>query len=280
MRAGRHITQKVADLQRVIAQTAPRAAWVGVFLPVTRLFARPPAGIGATFAEVFAQAFCPVMVKEPKQPFRPFWLLFWPQNLTGQLRSFVGELPAFGRNFPHIFNVLCKFARCAISRRDLPNSGRFGAHDKRTDGTILDADRCLSKVAISHADRSKGAPSCVNPSLPLFLPELQPCPPVATRRANRHSMAQAPVLPVQPCSTATWSPVRPSVPLVTSSIVRKTRAAAKATGVAAFHAATLTNRDSIVEPSPWVSPMRGGFALSLSRLTHRPFTAPQGTAHV
>lgn len=277
--------QKGVDSQREFAHRYARPACVGAFMPAMRAFARPPAGNSAVFAMLFAQSYRPVMVREPHQPFRPFWLLFWPQNLTGQSRLLNGGLPAFGAlNSPNI-NGLRTCVSVAEYRQFKREGARSAAHDKCTDGTLLDLARSIRKVAVSHAERSKGASSCVSPFLPHFSPQPQPLPPVATRRANKRSLGRGPVRPVQPCSTAIWSPVPRSVPRVTCSIASKSAVTAKAFPV---DAPRLTASRLLMKPSPWVRPMRGGFAfldhLSPERAelprARRPLSAPQGTAHV
>jgi len=310
MREGRHITQAGADLQRETAQPVPRLMCIGTFPPARSRFARPPAQNRASFTRQYAAACPAVRLILPTQPFRPFWLMFWPQNLTGQLRTAPCQLPAFGaadplfpiaaapisavslpacpRN-PSVFSeaaqeddrrsnalVMAHGRKWAVYRQLRWFHGRSVAHRNNMYGTYLDAPRCPGKVRRNLAVRPKGAFRCANLSLPPSLQAPRPLPHAATPPANRRSMAQAPGLPVPPCSAAVWSPVPPLALQATSSTVRKTRAAAKGARGAELIRVPLTVSHDAGTPPPRMTSVRGGFACARPTSQHR----PQGTAHV
>jgi len=295
MRDRRHITRTGRPVQRKAARGRARAGCLGVFPLAQRRFARACAQMSAALTGGFAGRAEADTLTEPTQPFRPFWLLFWPQNLTGQLCTAPCQLPAFG--FATASVSCCHQAEqpkrrlhgetaggarhAAVSpwakrRRLRWINGRSVAHRNNLRGTYLDASRCLSKVRPNLAARRKGVFRCANPFWPLSLQAPRCLLPVAIPPASRRFMALAPVPQVRRCSTAALSPVQPWARPVTSSTVRKTRAAAKpASGVRPGRAA-LTFRFGADAPPPRDIPVRGGF--SCARQTHQ--HGPQGTAHV
>lgn len=291
----RHITDTAPSGQRKFACRRTRQACVGVFLLPAWDFARPAAKNPEADRQPFARAAGAVTLDRPTQPFRPFWLLFWPQNLTGQLCAPPRQLPAFGlrpsrlpRSYP--LRAAPALATTYVSRQqraDAPRicakarlsrgcDGRSLAHADDMCSTDLDDLRRIGTFAAKRAERPKGASRCVKHS---FLPCLRAprrLQPVATPPANKCSMVLGQGPQGRPCSMAALSPARPLALRATSSTARKTQAAANpASGARAFRAA-MTSRFDAGAPPPRDIPVRGGFLCA--RLTHQ--HGPQGTAHV
>lgn len=303
MRDMRHIARMPLLLQQKAAHSEGCPGLIGAF-PLSHLeSARPTAQKIHTLTIWFSGLQMAVGSNQPSQPFRPFWLLFWPQNLTGQLCASPRQLPIFG---PHSLSLFAAVRSLPAPRKTLtgqggsasvqfdidPNGGcrrrwakpchlrqfhgRSVAHRNTMHGTYLDAPRCPGKVRRNLAVPPKGAFRCANLSLPPSSQAPRPLPHAATPLANRRSMAPAQVRPAPRCSTAVWSPVPPLASQATSSTVRKIRAAAKGARGAELIRVPLTVSHDAGTPPPRMISVRGGFACARPTSQHR----PQGTAHV
>jgi len=307
MQKGRHITEMGSLRQRKSACRITPHACIGVFLLPILEFARPAANNPVDLTARFSRRSGAGRVDVPTQPFRPFWLLFWPQNLTGQLCAPPRQLPAFGSLSPAFQLSLCRSGKDAVrgenlhidqssglaaaqslcicarapqewakARQSRGYRGRSVAHAARLRGTYLDDMRWTGKLALNQAERSKGAFRCVNHSLRPCSQAPQPLRLAAIPPGSRCSMVPVQGRQGPRCSTAASSPAQPSALLATSSTARKIRAAAKPASGARAIRGLLTSRFDAGAPPPRDIPVCGGFLCA--RQTHQ--HGPQGTAHV
>lgn len=303
----RHMTDIGPGGRRKAAQPYAPLSRPGVFPPVTARNARKAAENGAGPVGRYASGRGADRLRQPKQPFRPFWLCFWPQNLTGQLRTPQCQLPAFGAHLAlvqsgqipsplalplvggcgdtskaHAAVIPCRAraSRWAKPRRLRGIYARSIAQSRYMIKAGLDAPRFWNTLMCNNIFRSKGAFRCVNHSLLPCLQDLPPLPPVATPPVNRRFMARAQGPRVLRCSTATSLPVPLSAPRATSFTVRKIRAAAKRASGAG---ATPRRSDLSLgcgQDAAWGSLVPGRrFCMRRSHAQFRPLS-PQGTADV
>ncbi len=238
MRAGKELRQQPpGPTPRRLAPPSrvPGLPPVGSFLPEPRKTARPFACISNLLTQGFAKVLQADRVGQPTQPVCPFRLFLWPHNLTGQVGMSSCRLPIFSAARSRLAaarrgcfapEFLRRPLACAEPRHLATGRGRSFAQGHGRPGSALDGPARSTEGRPIPYGRSKGSDPCVNPFLPLCLRPVLSLPPAVTPPVSRRFMVPAPVRSARPCSTAISSPVLPSGPLATCSIVSKTRAAA------------------------------------------------------